>query len=126
MKNQQALLSAYRLSLLQISFVVFIAVALALFFGRLTGLSFFYGGLVNLLPSLYFAKKMFQYRGARNAQKIVKGFYRGEAVKIIVTIALFAVIFKFMSIEPVVFFSGFIVAQLSFWVAPFFFKNKQK
>ena len=55
------------------------------------------GGLISALPNSYFAFHAFRYRGARNAEKIVKGFMRGELGKIIITIVLFALSFTLIT-----------------------------
>jgi ATP synthase protein I len=91
-------------------------------------ISFFYGVsmayvsclgfFVAVFPDFCFAKKLFQYRGARAARKIATSFYTGEALKLTLTGGLFAVIFIFLPMpHPAVFFVAFILAQMSAWVA---------
>ena len=82
------------------------------------------GGVVCILPNLYFALKLFRYDGAQAAGNIIKAFYKGEAAKLLITIALFALIFKFIPIEALAFFVTFIVVQFLFWIAPWLFVNK--
>ena len=94
-------------------------------FSLQSGISAFLGGCVSVLPNAYFAKKLFHYQGAKAAQKIVKSFYQGEALKIGMSIALFACVFKFCAITPWVFFATYIMAQLVFWFTPFMFAQQK-
>jgi ATP synthase protein I len=55
--------------------------------------SVFLGGMISTGPNAYFALKVFRYRGARQMPMIVKSFYAGETGKLIITAALFAVVF---------------------------------
>ncbi len=83
------------------------------------------GGLVSIVPTAYFAAKLFKYNGARAARQIVNGFYKGEALKIAMTAVLFTVVFKFFTIIPLVFLSVYITVQMVFWFAPLIFSNEQ-
>ncbi|MEX2365517.1 MAG: ATP synthase subunit I, partial [Pseudohongiellaceae bacterium] len=51
------------------------------------------GGLICTLPNGYFARKAFQYRGARSTALIVRSFYAGEAGKLVMTAVMFALVF---------------------------------
>jgi len=54
------------------------------------------GGLICAIPNAYFSIKAFQHRGARAAKKIVKAFYVGEGIKILLTCAGFALVFAYV------------------------------
>lgn len=125
MKNQQGMKSARRLLLIQLVVTMFIAVG-ALFIGNATAAtSALIGGLVCVLPNAYFVRTLFMHNGARAARQIVNGFYKGEALKLILSIALFALVFKFLKINPLVFFVAYIAAQMVFWFAPLIIVNKK-
>ncbi len=47
--------------------------------GVVAGYSGLCGGLIALLPNMYFAHRAFRFPGARAAQAIVRSFYAGEA-----------------------------------------------
>lgn len=83
------------------------------------------GGMVSVVPNAYFARKLFQHQGARAARQIVNGFYTGEAFKLALTFVLFAMVFKFFKIDPLVFFAAYILAQMVFWFAPLIFDNNR-
>jgi ATP synthase protein I len=90
----------------------------AFFQGLVGAYSAALGGGVCILPNAYFAWLLFKYQGAHSAKKIVNSLYKGEAMKIAISIVLFAIIFAFIKIAPIAFFVTFIVVQSVFWVAP--------
>ena len=124
-KNQQGLHGAQRLLLCQLSVMVLLAIIAIWFSGTTAAISALLGGLVSVVPNAYFARKLFQHQGAHAARQIVNGFYKGEASKILLSIAMFTLVFKWFNIIPLVFFAVYIVVQLVFWFAPLIFDNKQ-
>lgn len=124
MKNQQGLKSARRLLICQLGVTLLIVTIAMLFWGAIGAKSALLGGLANIVPTAYFAVKLFQYQGARAARQIVNGFYKGEAVKIVLTVVLFALVFKFFNIIPLVFLSVYIMTQMVFWFAPLILGNE--
>jgi len=87
--------------------------------GQLSGLSAMYGGLIAWLPNMYFALRAFRYRGARAAQKIVRSFYAGAFGKMILTMAMFAIVFiKVKPISALALFIGFAIVQTMNWIVP--------
>ena len=97
-----------------------------LFSGMLAAISAGLGGLVSIVPNAYFARKLFQYQGARAARQIVNNFYKGEAMKLLLTVALFAMVFKWFNIVPWVFFVVYIVTQMVFWFSPLIFNHQNR
>ncbi|MCH8174314.1 MAG: ATP synthase subunit I [Proteobacteria bacterium] len=87
----------YKVILAQLAITGFISVISLLFSGTTIALSVLLGGLISALPNSYFALHAFKYSGARNADKIVKGFIRGELGKIVITVVLFALSFALIS-----------------------------
>ena len=87
----------YKVILAQLAITGFISVISLLFSGTTLALSVLLGGLISALPNSYFALHAFKYSGARNADKIVKGFIRGELGKIVITVVLFALSFALIS-----------------------------
>jgi ATP synthase protein I len=51
------------------------------------------GGLISIVPNIYFARWAFRFSGARAARQITQSFYRGEAGKFVLTVVLFAMLF---------------------------------
>ncbi|CDZ76180.1 F0F1 ATP synthase subunit I [Legionella massiliensis] len=124
-KDRLGVAGVKRLLKTQLITSVFISLVFFLFFGKNEGISAMLGGLVALVPSILFAKKMFRYQGARAARQIVKSFYIGEALKISSTAILFTLVFVMYKIAPLAFFFTYIVVLMNYWFAPLIFANKQ-
>lgn len=73
------------------------------------------GGLIALLPNVYFALKTFRYFGAQSAVSITLSLWSGEMGKYVLTVAMF--VFVFMVIKPTnliaLFISYFLVLIVS-------------
>ena len=80
-------------TLTQLAVLLLIAVALGLADSQLA-FSALVGGLVQILPQAWFSRQAFKYAGARQMDLIVKSIYRGEAGKVVLTAALFAMLFS--------------------------------
>ncbi len=107
-----------RLLLIQLSIAAIFPMAL-LPFGINAALSAAAGGLASLLPNLYFAYRTFKYSGARSAQMILRAFYSGEAIKLVMTALIFAVVFKYLkTLNVAALFGGFIMVQMAVWLTP--------
>lgn len=77
-------------------------------------LSLLLGGLIQLLPSMYFARQVFKYSGARAAQRVAQSFYRGELGKYVLTAVGFALVFAlYENQSPLALFSGYGLMLLS-------------
>ncbi|MBA2710897.1 MAG: ATP synthase subunit I [Tatlockia sp.] len=124
-KDKPGLVGVKRLLKTQLLTSILISLLFLLFSGKKEGVSAMLGGLVAIVPSILFAKKMFRYQGARAAQQIVKNFYIGEALKIFSTAILFTLVFVLYKVAPLAFFTTYIVVLMSYWFAPLIFANKQ-
>lgn len=58
------------------------------------GYSFLIGGLIFILPNMYFAAKVFRYSGAQMATQVTQSFYRAESGKFVISLVFFAVVFS--------------------------------
>ena len=123
MKNQPGLRGARRLIVCQLGVTILLGTIALLFGGRTAAGSALLGGVVCIVPNAYFAGKLFRFHGAGSAKKILNSFYSGEALKIILSIALFTLVFKFFNIIPLIFFAVYIVAQMVFWLSPLIFND---
>ncbi|QEL12923.1 F0F1 ATP synthase assembly protein I [Kushneria phosphatilytica] len=94
-----------------------IAVLALLTSGEAAGMSALSGALVCLLPNAYFAWRAFRLRGARLAREIMNGFYRAEAGKFGLTVALFTLVFVAVPpSNPAFFFGAYVVVQCVHWL----------
>ena len=125
MKNQQGITGAKRLVACQFIMTTLMTLGCLLVSGDRAAISALLGGLVCTLPNAYFARKMFQYQGARAARQIVNNFYKGEGLKIALSILLFTVVLKFINIIPLIFFIVYLVVQMVFWFAPLMFTGNK-
>lgn len=126
MSGQLAVAGVKQLFKLQIT-AMFVLVAIAIgCSGMLAGKSALAGALVFLIPNLVFARNIFKYKGASSAKQIVRAFYKGESLKIVLSIGLFALVFKFFHVIPLVFFAVYITMQFLIWLMPLFFRDNAK
>lgn len=86
-------LPVIRVLYLQMAMTALVALSSALLQGIVAGYSALCGGLLALLPNMYFAFKAFRYFGARSSQAIVQSIWAGEMGKLILTAVLFALVF---------------------------------
>ncbi|MFV8782909.1 ATP synthase subunit I [Microbulbifer sp. SA54] len=96
-----------KISLIQLAVILLAALALELTQGRVIACSALLGGLLCVLPNLYFGLRAFdlmgsgrfapdqrgKLRGARASQRTVMSFYRAETGKFVLTLAGFAAVF---------------------------------
>jgi ATP synthase protein I len=98
----------------QLLVILGLSLSALLFFDSVSAYSVLTGGLINAVPNAYFASKVFRYRGARAAQKIVRELYTGEAVKLLLIGSGFAL--SFLYIKPLniaALFSGFVLVHIT-------------
>ncbi|KTD57170.1 ATP synthase subunit I [Legionella sainthelensi] len=124
MNKQLSKRGIVRLWLVQISVTLVFAAFCVLAYSANAGISALLGGVVCIIPNAYFATKLFKYQGARSARQIVNSFYKGEALKIFISIFLFTVVFLFFKITPLAFFVSYIMILMTHWFAPLII-NKQ-
>lgn len=113
-----------RLWLAQIAITLIIAAICAILFNANAATSALLGGMVCIIPNAYFASRVFKYQGARAAKQIVNSFYKGEALKIILSIFLFTAVFVLCRITPLAFFASYILVLMTHWFAPWIIVNK--
>ncbi len=78
----------YRIPLVQL--VILLPLVAGLWaMDQLWGQSALAGGLIAVIPNLYFTSYAFRYRGARSAKLIARAFNRGEAGKFLLILVGF-------------------------------------
>ena len=90
-------------------------VLLSVLFTLKTGLSFTVGGGLSLLPGWVFGRLFFKTLGSGQAKTIVKRFYYGEALKLLLTAVLFAGVLQWRNILPIPLWAGFVITQWAYW-----------
>jgi ATP synthase protein I len=102
----------YKVIVAQLAVSTFVAIISLLVSGTVLAYSILLGGLISALPNSYFALHAFRYQGARNAQRVVKSFMRGELGKIIITAVVFALSFALITtLNELALILGFILTQ---------------
>ena len=107
-----------RLLLTQLAIAVLLPMVF-LPFGTIAASSAAVGAWACLVPSVYFAYRAFRFSGARSTLLILQSFYSGQAMKLVLTAVIFALIFIYMKpLNVVALFGGFIIVQSVLWFTP--------
>lgn len=114
-----------RLLALQVAMVLAVTLLAAAVSGPASMGSALTGGLVCLIPQAYFVWRLGGVRGGRRARQYVANFYRAEAGKFGLTVALFVMVFVTVPpSNPIFFFSAYVAAQLMHWLAPWLLRER--
>ena len=100
----------------QVLTVIIMTAGLALAGERPYALSAALGGAAAFIPNLYFALRVHKSAG-QEARKIVNSFYAGESGKLLLTAAMFFMIFHLPHIEILPLLAVYIAALSVFWFA---------
>ncbi len=79
------------------------------------------GGAVCIIPNGIFAFLALRHAGARAARDIARAFYLGEALKLILTGVLFAIVLVVVPVSAPAVLISFIVCLQAQWFAPLVF-----
>lgn len=100
----------------QILIILIVTAGFAVTGGGQQALSAILGGMAAFVPNLYFALRIRRSAG-QEPRKIVNAFYAGESGKLLLTAALFIMIFQVSNIHILPLLAGYIVALSVFWFA---------
>jgi ATP synthase protein I len=104
----------YKVAAFQLLFLLMFTGAAALLTGWISAYSLLIGGLISGVPGTLFARKVFRYRGARSTELIVRELYTGEALKLVLTGAGFALSFIYVKpLNVMALFSGFVLVHIT-------------
>ncbi|MCW3173093.1 ATP synthase subunit I [Shewanella subflava] len=115
--------SAYKLVIIQAAIVGVTSILLFALWGFQYGLSAFAGGVIAVLPNFVFATLAFSHAGASASGKVVQAFFLGEAVKLLLTIVLFAIAFGLLDVVFAPLFATYALGLLVPWAVPLYFKQ---
>lgn len=125
MKNRQGLRGARHLLSIQLLLTVMMMCVFYAWYHAIGAFSALLGGLTSAIPSACFAQILFRESRASASKQFLRRVYRGEAVKIALSIVFFAAIFCFLKTMPWVFFSAYLVVQLTAWITPLVFITRE-
>lgn len=109
---------AYKVIAAQWTISMIVALVFLVTMGGHAGVSALLGGIAYALPSAYFARKLFSDASARQAKAIVKRFYWGEMIKLLLSAILAVLFVRLYHVNLIAFFITFFCAQIGFWIAP--------
>lgn len=110
-------------------FGITIAIAFFCFFRHFQWMALYsalLGGAVSILPTSVFAMMLFYRQGARRAKDIVNNFYRGEALKFLLSIGLFLLVFRYFTINPLIFIMTYSIVSTLSWFCALYSETKMK
>lgn len=86
--------------------------------GRGAALSALLGGGISTAASLVMAALSFGGSAAgASAQRAIRAFYIGEAVKLVLVVVLFAVVLKALKVSPLPLFAAYLATFFVYWIA---------
>ncbi|WP_407695809.1 ATP synthase subunit I [Shewanella yunxiaonensis] len=88
-----------------------------------SGLSALAGAVIAVIPNFVFATLAFSHMGASATAKVLKSFYWGEAVKLLLTIVLFSIAFIYLKAAFMPLFVCYVLGLIVHWTAPLYFKQ---
>jgi ATP synthase protein I len=94
---------------------IFLAFIFSVFIGKYTGISVLYGGLICVVSGTVFAFLAFRYAGASQNQLVVRSFNKGSKLKFLITIVMFAAIFRWPNLQPLPLFISYFVTLMVQW-----------
>jgi ATP synthase protein I len=108
--------TAYRIVLAQLVLALGTGIIAWAAMGHAVAVAVVAGGLINVIANLYFALHVFR-GGVRTAHAVMRGFYVAEAVKLLLTAALFALALAILKLAAVPLLTGFVVTLAGYWLA---------
>ena len=116
-------LAAFKLICLQGIVALIAAVIVFIGWGVNAGQSALAGGAVALLPNFVFAVYAFRYMGASRVNQVYASLKRGNGLKFMLTIVLFALMLKSYTVVLLPFFCVYVLVLFSGLFAPVFFNH---
>ncbi len=110
-------MAAFRLAGWQALLTGFVAAGAYWLGGSSAALSAATGGSIGIVAGLYQALRMFRVDAGRDPQGFMRGVYIGEAVKIVLTVALMIAAIRVLGVEMLPFMVGYIAIYSIYWIA---------
>ncbi|MCG7532825.1 ATP synthase subunit I [Psychrobium sp. MM17-31] len=117
--------TAYKLIGLQTVAVLLASLIFFLTNGKMAAVSALCGGLISIFPNFVFATLAFRNAGASASREILSDFFKGEALKLVLVIVLFWVVFKTLDVIYLPLFVTYALAIVLHWLSPLIFKSKK-
>ena len=95
-----------------------VAAVAALGFGFSAGRSALLGGGVGVAATLLFVIALFRSPEGTSAARVAWEFYLGQALKVGLTVALLALVFRSRGTAPLAVLAGYVATYLAYWFTP--------
>ena len=109
--------AAFRLAGWQVALMSVVVVIASWLGGRDAGMAAAIGGSIGIIAGLYQALRMFRIDASKDPEGFMRGLYIGEAVKILLTVALMIAAIRGLNVEMLPFMMGYISIYIVYWVA---------
>ena len=117
--------TAYKLILMQTLAVIVTSFVFFLAIDTKAGWSALTGGAIAIVPNFVFATLAFRNAGASAAKEVLTDFFRGEALKLVLVIVLFWVVFNILDVNYLPLFVNYALAIVLHWLSPLIFNSKK-
>jgi len=114
---QKARLAVIRLSVWQLSLTIALVLAASLWFDGKFVTSVLAGGVIGMLAGFYQAQRMLQVDAAEHPEAFMQGLWISEAIKIVLTVALFIVAIRLFRVQMVPTIIGYAGTYIVYWAA---------
>ncbi len=101
----------------QVAIAGIVALICALWLGAPAAIAAAVGGGIGALASLAQVASGFRRSAAGDAPAIARGFYRGEAIKIALTVLLFVLALRGRHLAAGPLFAGYVATFVAYWFA---------
>ncbi len=101
----------------QVAIAGIVALTCALWLGASAGVAAAAGGGIGAVASLAQVASGFRRSTAGDAPAIARGFYRGEAIKIALTVLLFVLALRGRRLAAGPLFAGYVATFVAYWFA---------
>lgn len=109
--------TALKIIVAQLLVTVVIAIGLLLWTGQHAAYSAGVGGCVSAVASLYFASRVFRKDGTASPERLLRSLYVGEAVKILMTVALFVVAIVMFDVDILFMLLAYAATLPVYWLS---------
>jgi ATP synthase protein I len=110
-------MAAFRLAGWQVLLTGIVAAGAYWLGGSSAALSAVSGGGIGIVAGLYQALRIFRVDASRDPAGVMRGVYIGEAVKIVLTVALMIAAIRVLGVEMLPFMIGYIAIYSIYWIA---------
>lgn len=105
--------AAFKLVYVQLIFTVLLALLSYVYSGLVMAYSVLLGGVVYIVPNIYFVRSAFKSEKVETPQSILSRFYVAEAQKFLLTIVMFAICFALIKpLHAVAFFAAYVLIMV--------------